>query len=170
MAHDRCDRPMRAAKPAALSNAPLVEQIPLDGRAFGRSIRAAALMGGMCVNGATPIPARRPDAASIRSRDGASLARRPIRATRSETLLNHRPLTTPVPLHARWGLSRPSSHQSRIFLRVGKVANNRVRFFRQFRCVCSYLSAPRHYRRGMVYRGFEKVLTRRICVCHDSRN
>jgi len=28
------------------------------------------------------------------------------------TLLNHRPLTTPVPLHARWGLSRLSSHQS----------------------------------------------------------
>jgi len=45
--------------------------------------------------------------------DSAFLAGRPIRAPHSETLLNHRPLTTPVPLHARWGLSRFSSHQSR---------------------------------------------------------
>jgi len=67
------------------------------------------------VKGATPIRARRPDAGGIRvaSHDSASLAGRPIRATSSETLLNHRPLTTPVPLHARWGLSRLSSHQSR---------------------------------------------------------
>ena len=115
VADGRCDRPMRAAGSAALSNSPLVDQIPPCGRASGRSIRAAALMGGMCVNGATPIRARRPDAASIRaaSHDGASLARRPIRATRSETLLNHRPLTTPVPIYAPWGLSRLSSHQSR---------------------------------------------------------
>ncbi|WP_394338365.1 transposase [Halorubrum persicum] len=108
---------MRAAGSAALSNSPLVDQIPPCGRASGRSIRtAAALMGGVCVNGATPIRAHRPDAASIRaaSHDGASLARRPIRATRSLTLLNHRPLTTPVPLYARWGLSRLSSHQSNL--------------------------------------------------------
>ena len=119
VAHDCYDRPMRAAGSAALSNSPLVDQIPPCGRASGRSIRAAAaaLMGGMCVNGATPIRARRPDAASIRaaSHESASLAGRPIRATRSDTLLNHRPLTPPVPLHARCGLSRLSSHQSRWF-------------------------------------------------------
>ena len=68
------------------------------------------------MKGATPVRARRPDAVGIRaaSYDSASLAGRPIRATRSMTLLNHRPLTTPVPLHARWGLSRLSSHQSRL--------------------------------------------------------
>jgi len=117
VAHDRYDRPMRAAGSAALSNSPLVDLIPPCGRASGRSIRAAAaLMGGVCVNGATPIRARRPDASGIQaaSHDSASLARRPIRATRSKTLLNHRPSTTPVPLYARWGLSRLSSHQSRL--------------------------------------------------------
>ena len=81
------------------------------------------LWSGKCVKGATPIRARRPDAVSIRaaSHDSASLAGRPIRATRSMTLLNHRPLTTPVPLHTRWGLSRLSSHQSSLYLFVRRA-------------------------------------------------
>ena len=87
------------------------------------------------MKGATPIRARRPDAAGIRaaSHDSASLAGRPIRATRSKTLLNHRPLTTPVPLHARWGLSRLSSHQSRTVVSV------------QWYCVCTDVVVDREF-------------------------
>jgi hypothetical protein len=56
---------------------------------------------------------REPHLFGLAAYDAASLALRPIRDKRSETLLNHRPSPTPFVLHALRGLSRLSYHQSR---------------------------------------------------------